>query len=89
MAARLVGVVAPARYFESTAERRDGRIAHMTTRRSVELHGGPLDGETVPIDADDPDPGAALISGGCQYLGGRSWYEPDDTGLWRWTGDTP
>ena len=56
---------------------------------SVQLHGGPLDGETIPVDPADPDPGVALVADGCSYLGGRSWYEPDEAGTWRWTGDTP
>ena len=55
----------------------------------VQLHGGPLDGEHIPVDPQDRDPGVALVADGCSFLGGRSWYEPDETGAWRWTGDTP
>ncbi len=57
----------------------------------VELHGGPLDGtvQPVPLIPGDTDPGVALIAGGCAYLGGRSWYEPDAGGVWRWVGDSP
>ncbi|ROR35814.1 hypothetical protein [Kitasatospora cineracea] len=55
----------------------------------AELHGGPMDGERAYVLADDPDPGTALISPRCAYPGGRSIYEPDDTGRWTWRGDTP
>jgi len=56
---------------------------------SVQLHGDPLHGGTIPVDLGDPDPGVALVADGCSYLGGRSWYEPDATGTWCWSGDTP
>ncbi|MEU0991952.1 hypothetical protein [Streptomyces sp. NPDC005953] len=55
----------------------------------VDLHGGPLDGDTAPVDPHDPDPWTAIISDGCQYPGGRSIYAPDPHGIWRWTGDIP
>lgn len=53
------------------------------------LHGGPLDGEQLPVQADDPDPGVALPAPGCAYPGGRAWYAPDAAGTWTWQGDTP
>lgn len=46
----------------------------------VELHGGPLDGMTVDVDVDDPDPWIAILSDGCSLPGGRSLYAPDTTG---------
>ncbi|MFE2352517.1 hypothetical protein [Kitasatospora cineracea] len=55
----------------------------------VELHGGPMDGETAYVRTDGPDPGTALISPRCAYPGGRSIYEPDTAGRWTWRGDTP
>nr|WP_043497035.1 hypothetical protein [Streptomyces viridosporus] len=55
----------------------------------VTLNGGPLDGERIPVDPDDPDPGVAMVADGCAYPGGRSWYAPDGAGRWVWTGDTP
>jgi hypothetical protein len=55
----------------------------------VELHGGPLDGERIPVDPADPDPGVAMVATGCAYLGGRSWYGPDEGGRWVWQGDSP
>ena len=57
----------------------------------VELHGGPLDGEHIPVDTNDPEPetGLPLVADGCSILGGRSWYAPDPaTGRWTWVGDT-
>lgn len=59
------------------------------TWQTVTLHGGPLDGMSVPVDVEDPEPGVAMVSDGCAFLGGRSWYEPDASGRWVWTGDTP
>ncbi|MCQ0025610.1 hypothetical protein M4914_23500 [Streptomyces somaliensis DSM 40738] len=53
------------------------------------LHGGPLDGECVPVDPAGLEPGVAMVASGCAIPGGRSWYEPDETGRWRWIGDTP
>lgn len=61
----------------------------MMTTVPVQLHGGPLDGEQLLVDPADPDPGAALPATGCAFPGGRSWYEPDAAGTWRWSGDTP
>ena len=55
----------------------------------VQLHGGPLDGQTVPVDPTDPEPGIGIIADGCAYPGGRSWYEPDTEGRWTWTRDIP
>jgi hypothetical protein len=55
--------------------------------KMVELHGGPLDGQTVPVDADDPDPWTAIISPHGQHPGGRSLYAPDPDGTWRWRRD--
>jgi hypothetical protein len=55
----------------------------------VQLHGGPLDGQTVPVDPTDPEPGIGIIADGCTYPGGRSWYEPDAAGRWTWTHDIP
>lgn len=55
----------------------------------VELTGGPLDGMRIEVPMDDPDPGVAMISdNGLFGPGGRSWYEPDAEGVWRWAGDT-
>ncbi|MFD0405034.1 hypothetical protein [Kitasatospora sp. NPDC127116] len=57
---------------------------------TVELHGGPLDGECAVVDPDDPDPGTALTSPHSAYgPAGRFWYAPDEHGVWRWIGDTP
>lgn len=56
---------------------------------TVPLHGGPLDGEEIPVDPGDPEPGVAMVADGCAYPGGRSWYAPDETGRWTWRGDTP
>ncbi|NYV73690.1 hypothetical protein [Streptomyces sp. UH6] len=53
---------------------------------NVELHGGPLDGQRVPVDPEDPDPWIAIINHRSQY-GGRSMYAPDDTGRWTWVRD--
>ncbi|MFJ4873249.1 hypothetical protein [Streptomyces sp. NPDC088757] len=53
----------------------------------VELHGGPLDGQRVPTDPEDPDPWIAVISDHGQYPGGRSLYRPDADGVWRWECD--
>ncbi|MFS0697793.1 hypothetical protein [Streptomyces nitrosporeus] len=55
----------------------------------VQLHGGPLDGETAPVALTDDDPWTAIISDGCAYPGGRSVYAPDSAGVWRWTQDIP
>lgn len=55
----------------------------------VTLHGGPLDGKEIKVLAEDPDPGVAMMSDwGIYGPGGRSWYEPDDSGRWVWTGDS-
>lgn len=55
----------------------------------VQLHGGPLDGTTAPVDPGDPDPWTAIISDYGTYPGGRSLYAPDTTGTWRWVRDLP
>ncbi|MCT2591133.1 hypothetical protein LHJ74_14650 [Streptomyces sp. N2-109] len=57
----------------------------------VELYGGPLDGQTVPVDTDDgdPDPWTAILTPGCAHPGGRSLYAPDPAGRWRWVQDVP
>jgi hypothetical protein len=55
----------------------------------VQLHGGPLDGMTVPVDPDDPDPWTAVIADGCRYPGGRSMYAPAEDGRWVWVRDLP
>ena len=55
----------------------------------VTLYGGPLDGMTAMVDADDPEPGVGIIAEGCAFPGGRSWYEPDATGRWAHRGDIP
>lgn len=56
----------------------------------VELHGGPRDGHQAWCRVDDAEPGTALLSDlGAYGPGGRSWYEPDADGTWRWQGDTP
>lgn len=61
------------------------------TTTMVELHSGPLDGQTVPVDLDptDPDPWTAIINDGCTHPGGRSVYAPDTTGRWVWQNDIP
>lgn len=63
----------------------------MTEPTPVTLYGGPLDGMELPLllDPDDDDPGVAMISDWGIYEGGRSWYEPDADGVWRWVGDSP
>jgi hypothetical protein len=60
----------------------------MTDTIEVQLHGGPLDGDTVPVTPED-DPWTAIISDGCTYPGGRSVYAPDEHGIWRWEKDIP
>lgn len=55
----------------------------------VQLHGGPLDGQTIDTDPTDPDPWIAIISDGCAHPGGRSLYAPDPAGTWRWEQDLP
>ncbi len=55
----------------------------------VELHGGPLDGRTVPVSLTDEDPWIALPNDGCAYPGGRSLYAPDTAGRWVWQDDQP
>ncbi|WP_431784848.1 hypothetical protein [Streptomyces chumphonensis] len=59
------------------------------TEVTVELHGGPLDGQRTQIDPTDPDPWVAIISDHGQHPGGRSLYAPDDAGVWRWVRDLP
>lgn len=59
----------------------------MDTSTWVELHGGPLDGQTAPVNPDDTDPWTAIISDGCAYPGGRSLYAPDPAGRWTWRRD--
>ncbi|MFJ4792471.1 hypothetical protein [Kitasatospora purpeofusca] len=57
---------------------------------TVTPYGGPLDGSLAHVRLDDPDPGTALISPTSAYgPGGRSCYEPDAAGVWRWVGDCP
>lgn len=61
----------------------------MTT---VELHGGPCDGEELDISLlsdDEAALGVALPAPGCTHPGGRSLYSPRDDGTWRWEGDVP
>lgn len=65
------------------------------TTRTVELVGGPLDGQTLDVSAlteGEIADGVALIADkGCTFPGGRSLYDPrpgDDTRLY-WSGDTP
>lgn len=55
----------------------------------VELHGGPLDGQRVTVEADDPDPWIAVIADHGRYPGGRALYAPDPAGRWRWVRDLP
>jgi hypothetical protein len=55
----------------------------------VRLHGGPLDGMETVVDGDDPELGVGIIADGCAHPGGRSWYEPDCDGVWRWKADIP
>ncbi|MEU5970515.1 hypothetical protein [Streptomyces globisporus] len=60
----------------------------------VQLVGGPLDGQLLDVTGFGPDDrteGVLLISAQSAYgPGGRSDYVPDDeeTGRWRWNGDT-
>ncbi len=68
----------------------------MTEYRTVELVGGPLDGETLPlpVDAEPNHPhgvGVALIAEWCAYPGGRSIYDPrpGDPDRLHWEGDVP
>lgn len=61
---------------------------------TVELCGGPLDGEQLDVSALTPNEratGAALISPRGMWAGGRSLYGPDpaDPSRWVWEGDTP
>lgn len=48
-----------------------------------------LDGMSIPVDQEDPELGVAVVAGGCAFVEGWSWYEPDAEGRWVWTGDTP
>ncbi|MFJ1801583.1 hypothetical protein ACIQWZ_26355 [Streptomyces sp. NPDC098077] len=59
------------------------------TTIAVELHGGPLDGQTVRVTVTDDDPWTAIPNDGCTYPGGRSLYAPDTTGHWVWQDDQP
>ncbi|MFD0405637.1 hypothetical protein [Kitasatospora sp. NPDC127116] len=59
----------------------------MDSWETVELHGGPLDGYRTVVDPDDPRPWHRLPP--ADRPGGRSWYAPDEHGVWRWGGDTP
>lgn len=61
----------------------------MNTEHMVQLHGGPLDGQTVPVTLDDDDPWTAVISDGCAYPGGRSLYAPNTAGRGVWQHDLP
>ena len=54
-----------------------GMAEHEPRWVEVELHGGPLDGARVPVDAGDPDPGVPR------------WYAPDTDGSWEWQFDMP
>ncbi|MEV7676445.1 hypothetical protein [Streptomyces sp. NPDC088752] len=54
---------------------------------TVELHGGPLDGWRVDVDAEDVYPWIAILSDHGRYPGGRSLYRPDAAGVWRWERD--
>ncbi|MCL7377464.1 hypothetical protein [Streptomyces sp. 35G-GA-8] len=51
---------------------------------AVQLHGGPLDGQTVLVDLD-AEPWTEVTSS----HGGRSLYAPDEAGVWRWVRDIP
>ncbi|MFF3540026.1 hypothetical protein ACFYXP_39710 [Streptomyces sp. NPDC002466] len=53
----------------------------------VELHGGPLDGRRVDVGEIDDDPWIAIINDHGKHPGGRSLYEPDGSGTWRWVRD--
>ncbi|MFF7365398.1 hypothetical protein [Streptomyces sp. NPDC008125] len=59
----------------------------MDETTEVELHGGPLDGQRVPVLLEDDDPWIAVISDHGTYPGGRSLYAPDPEGVWRWVRD--
>ncbi|MFD3788969.1 hypothetical protein [Streptomyces cyaneofuscatus] len=59
------------------------------TTITVELHGGPLDGRTVPVTLTADDPWTAIPNDGCAYVGGSSLYAPDTTGRWVWQDDQP
>lgn len=61
----------------------------MRDQEHVELHGGPLDGQVVPVDLTDPDPWTAVVSDHGRYPGGRSVYAPDEAGVWWWREDIP
>lgn len=62
-------------------------------RVTVELIGGPCDGEILDISGapDTLEHGTALPSAGCAYPGGRSFYDPKpgDTQYLYWTCDVP
>lgn len=53
----------------------------------VTLHGGPLDGDVLPNQPLDDDPGAYMIVPGWTA---RAVYEPDpdgDPAVWRYRGE--
>ncbi|MFJ3439011.1 hypothetical protein ACIPMU_36440 [Streptomyces cyaneofuscatus] len=56
---------------------------------TVDLHGGPLDGQTAPVTLTDEDPWVALPNDGCAFPGGSSIYAPDTHGGWVWQDDEP
>ncbi|MCD9900997.1 hypothetical protein LUR56_15300 [Streptomyces sp. MT29] len=56
---------------------------------TVELHGGPLDGQTTTVTLTDQDPWIALPNDGCTFPGGSSIYAPDTHGRWVWQDDQP
>lgn len=57
--------------------------------QQVQLYGGPLDGEILTVDPDDPDPWIAIITPRCAHPGGRALYAPDADGCWRHQADLP
>lgn len=56
---------------------------------TVELHDGPLDGQTTSVTLADEDPWVALPNDGCAFPGGNSIYAPDTNGRWVWQDDQP
>lgn len=54
---------------------------------TVTLTGGPYDDYRTVVDAEATE--TAIRGPHGTYPNGRSWYQRDEHGAWRWTRDTP
>lgn len=54
---------------------------------TVTLTGGPYDDYRTVVDAEATE--TAIRGPHGTYPNGRSWYQRDDAGVWRWVRDTP